>query len=66
MKHQIALAAITILVGIAGCGHRECDYVKTTKGDQICQEDVDPEDESEQAKAEEAEWRTSREAPEKP
>ena len=64
MKHQIVLAVIAILVGMAGCGRRECDYVKTAKGDQICQEDVEPEDESEPAKAEESDWRAGRVAPE--
>ena len=39
MQYRIALATIAILVSMAGCGHRECDYVKTAKGDQICQED---------------------------
>lgn len=66
MKHRIALAAIMSLVGMAGCERQECDYVKTAKGDQICQQDAESEDGSEQAKAEEAEWRASREAPEEP
>jgi hypothetical protein len=63
MKHQIALAVIAILVDMAGCGYRECDYVKTAKGDQICQEDVESEDESEPVKAEESGWHAGREAP---
>ena len=63
MQYRIALATIAILVSTAGCGHRECDYVKTAKGDQICQEDEESEDESEPAKVEASDWRAEREAP---
>lgn len=63
MQYRIALATIAILVSMAGCGHRECDYVKTAKGDQICQEDEESDDQSELAKAEASDWRAGREAP---
>ena len=57
MKYWIALAVITIWVGMSSCERRECDYVKTSKGDWICREDAKPEDEAEQTKVEESGWR---------
>ena len=55
--------SITILVGAVGCERRECDYVKSAKGDQICREDAEPEDDSEQAKSAEPGWGEERGAP---
>jgi hypothetical protein len=63
MQRWIILASITILVGAVGCERRECDYVKSAKGDQICREDAEPEDDSEQAQSAEPGWGEERGAP---
>ena len=54
MTHWIIPVMITTLVSLTGCEHRQCDYVKNAKGDQICSEDQQSEDQTEQPEPEES------------
>lgn len=60
MTRGIPLVLLTTLLSLAGCGQRECEYVKTTKGDQICREDLESAPAAESVRPEEPAWRDER------
>lgn len=60
MTRGIPLVLLTTLLSLAGCGQRECEYVKTTKGDQICREDLESAPAAESVRPEKPAWRDER------
>lgn len=40
MKRSAILIALAIGLGLSGCESRECHLIKTIKGDEVCEEDV--------------------------
>ena len=60
MRRGITPVLLTTLLSLAGCGQRECEYVKTTKGDQICREDLESAPAAESVRPEKPAWRDER------
>ena len=40
MKRSAILIALAIGLGLSGCESRECHLIKTIKGDEVCEEDL--------------------------
>ncbi|MDG4552726.1 MAG: hypothetical protein P9E24_00530 [Candidatus Competibacter sp.] len=60
MNRGVVAVVIAIFCGLAGCESRECDLVQTSKGDQICSEDVEDEVDSEYQEANESDSHPNR------
>ena len=60
MNHWVILVTIATLVNVAGCESRECEHVRNFKGEEICREDIEQQQQSKPAEPD-SDWRNHRE-----
>ena len=60
MKYWVILAMLVMLVHVVGCESRECEHVRNAKGDEICREDMERQQQSKPAEPD-SDWRNHRE-----
>ena len=60
MKPWITLVMIATLVNVNGCESRECEHVRNVKGEEICREDMEQQQQSKPAESD-SDWRNHQE-----